>query len=357
MLSEHFTKPTLHRVTRRCTLAVALIAASLGAPLLSGCVSENKSDSNAPTKSTDSKSTDTKSATTNTPTSAGKKFIVGFAQANSKDPWRQVQNASLAAANKKFPDIELKQQDAGNDNGTQIGQVENFLTQKVDLLLISPNESDPLTPTVSKVYDAKIPVVLMDRATSNDKYTTYVGGDNREIGKQAGKFIVEKSNGKGNIVEIYGKAGASATKDRHDGFAEAIAKTPGLKVVDHQDCSYERVPARTYMENVIQKHIPFTIIYAHNDEMALGALAALKAAGKDPKQFIIVGVDGVQEEVINAIKTGDMTATFKYPWLGEEAMQTAHDILTGKTPPKKQVLPTELVTTQNAADYLARLPK
>ena len=335
----------------RQRMAGLLVGALSGLMLLTGCVSDKKEDAG----SAATPQAQTGSAAT-TPT-ATRKYVVGFAQANSKDPWRQVQNASLAAANKKFPDIELKQQDASNDNQTQIGQVENFLTQKIDLLLISPNESAPLTPAVEKVYAAKIPVVLMDRSITSDKYTTYLGGDNHEIGKQAGQFIVEKSKGVGSIVELYGKSAVSATKDRHDGFAEAIAAAPGLKVVDHQDCGFERAPARAYMENVLQKRTPFTIIYAHNDEMALGAIAALKAAGKDPKQFIIVGIDGVQEEVVNAIKAGEMSATFKYPWLGEEALQTAHDILTGKTVEKKQTLPTERVTAENADAYLAKLPK
>ena len=335
-------------ITRRKWLSLSVIVVS-AAGLLTGCVSDKKDD-----------------AASTTPKNAGgegttpppsKKYVVGFAQANSKDPWRQVQNASLVAASRKFPDIEFKEQDAANDNQTQIGQVENFLTQHVNLLLISPNESAPLTPAVGKVYDAKIPVVLMDRAIEGDKYNTYLGGDNHDIGRQAGQFVVDKTKGAGSIVEIYGKMATTATGDRHNGFAEAIAGAPGLKVVDHQDCGFERDKARTYMENVLQKRVPFTIIYAHNDEMALGALAALKAAGKDPKQYTIVGIDGVQAEVINAIKAGEMSATFKYPWLGEEAMQTAHDILTGKTPAKKQTLPTERVTSENADAYLAKLPQ
>ena len=327
------------------------IGALTGLMLLTGCVSDKKDEGASPA------APQSQTGSAATPSTTTKKYVVGFAQANSKDPWRQVQNASLIAAKAKFPDIELKQQDAANDNQTQIGQVENFLTQKIDLLLISPNESAPLTPAVEKVYAAKIPVVLMDRSITSDKYTTYLGGDNHEIGKQAGQFIVEKSKGTGGIVELYGKSAVSAAKDRHDGFAEAIAASPGLKVVDHQDCGFERAPARVYMENVLQKRTPFTIIYAHNDEMALGAIAALKAAGKDPKQYTIVGIDGVQEEVVNAIKAGEMSATFKYPWLGEEAMQTAHDVLTGKTVEKKQTLPTERVTAENADAYLAKLPK
>jgi ribose transport system substrate-binding protein len=329
----------------------ALAMASL--VLISGCINDKNANSggSAPTPAPSAGGGAT------APPAGGKKFVVGFAQANSKDPWRQVQNASLKEAVKQFPEIDLKEQDAANDNQTQIGQVETFLTQKVDLLLISPNESAPLTDAVGKVYDAKIPVVLMDRAIESDKYTTFLGGDNKDIGKQAGEYIVQKSGGKGSIVEIYGKSAATPTRDRHDGFAGAIAGSPGLKVVDHQDCGYERNAARTYMENVLQKHTPFTIIYAHNDEMALGAIAALKAAGKDPKQYIIVGIDGVQEEAINAIKAGEMSATFKYPWLGPEAIQTAHDILAGKQVPKKQTLPTERVTVENADAYLAKLPK
>ena len=337
-------------ITRRRWMNSSLMALS-GFVLLTGCVSDKKDDTTGAT------SAPAKSGGIGEAPSGGKKYVVGFAQANSKDPWRQVQNASLVAASQKFPDIELKEQDAANDNQTQIGQVENFLTQRVNLLLISPNESAPLTPAVGKVYDAKIPVVLLDRAIQGDKYSTYLGGDNHDIGRQAGQFIADKTKGVGSIVEIYGKMATTATGDRHNGFAEAIAAAPGLKVVDHQDCGFERDKARTYMENVLQKHVPFTIIYAHNDEMALGALAALKAAGKDPRQYTIVGIDGVQVEVVNAIKAGEMSATFKYPWLGEEAMQTAHDILTGKISPKKQTLPTERVTADNADAYLAKLPK
>ena len=157
-------------------------------------------------------------------------------------------------------------------------------------------------------------------------------------------------------MEIYGKSAATPTVDRHQGFADAIASAHGLTVVDHYDCGYERLPARNYMENVLQKHVDFNIIYAHNDEMALGAIAALKAAGKDPTKFIIVGIDGVQPEAINAIKAGEMTATFKYPWLGKEAMEVAHKILNGETVEKRIKLPTSLVTKDNADEYLARLP-
>lgn len=317
---------------------------------LAGCMHE---DAKSPTSVQPNQG----AAQSSSPPTGSKHFTVGFAQANSKDPYRQVQNAALKEAAKAYPDITLNIQDAADNSETQIGQVETFVTQKIDLLLISPNEATPLTPVVEKVFDSKIPVVLMERSITSDKYTAWLGGDNKDIGRQAGEYLIKASKGQGKIVEIMGKAGATPTNDRHLGFTNAIGAAPGLKVVDSYNCNYQREPAQTYMENVLQKHTDFNIIYAHNDEMALGAVKALKAAGKDPKKYIIIGIDGVQEEVVKAIMAGDMTATFEYNWLGKEAMETAHKILTGSTVPHKLSLPTELVTKDNAADYLAHLPK
>ncbi len=316
--------------------------------MLGGCVNDAKK----PADGTPAPGSENKPAAT----AGGKHFVIGFAQANSKDPYRQVQNAALKEAVKSFPDCELVIQDAADNSETQIGQVETFITQKINLLLISPNEAAPLTPVVEKA-NGVMPVVLMERGINSEKYTAWLGGDNKEIGKTAGEFLIKTSGGTGKIVEIMGKAGATPTNDRHQGFTDAIAKVSGLKVVDSYNCNYQREPAQTYMENVLQKHTDFNIIYAHNDEMALGAVKALKAAGKDPKKYIIIGIDGVQEEVVKAIQAGDMTATFKYNWLGKEALDTAHKLLTGEKVEKKITLPTELVTKDNAADYLAHLPK
>ena len=316
--------------------------------LLGGCVNDNKK----PTEGTAAVNDGTKPAQS----AAGKHFVVGFAQANSKDPYRQVQNAALKEAAKAYPDIDLVIQDAADNSETQIGQVETFITQKINLLLISPNEATPLTPAVEKAY-AAMPVVLMERGINSEKYTAWLGGDNKQIGKAAGEFLAKVSGGKGKIVELMGKAGATPTNVRHQGFADAIASVPGLTVVEKYNCNYQREPAQTYMENVLQKHTDFNIIYAHNDEMALGAVKALKQNGKDPKNYIIIGIDGVQEEVVKAIQAGEMTATFKYNWLGKEAMETAHKLLNGEKVDKKITLPTELVTKDNAADYLAHLPK
>jgi ribose transport system substrate-binding protein len=331
-----------HPLSRR----IALLSLGLALLLLPGCLNEKKSD----------ESPATGTGQTAAP-AGGKKFKVGFAQANSQDPYRQVQNASLLAAAQKYPDIDFSMADAHQDSNAQIGQIDNFVTNRVDLLMVSPNEAAPLTPKVGEVYDKKIPVILMERGINSDKYTTLIGGNNVQIGTMAGDFLVKRLNGKGTYVEIKGIADATPTKDRSGGFHSVVDKATGIKLVDSYVCNYKRDEAIKYMENLLQKKTPFDAVYAHNDEMALGAMIAMKNAGIDPKGKVIIGIDGVQEESIRAILDGTMSATFKYPWLGEDAMQAAHDILTGKPVAKRITPDTEMVTKDNAQDYLNRLPK
>ena len=313
---------------------------------LAGCLQEKKDASEAP-----------RGAGLGQQAVGGKKFKVGFAQANSQDPWRQVQNASIKAAAAKYPNFELQIQDAQQDSSRQISQIDTFITNKADLLLVSANEAAPLTPKVGETFDKGIPVILMERGINSDKFTTLIGGDNVAIGRMAGEYLVKQTNGKGTYVEIKGVADATPTKDRSSGFHEIVDKAPGLKLAESYVCNYKRDEAIKYVENLIQKKTPFDAIYAHNDEMALGAMIALQNAGIDPKTKIIIGIDGVQEEVIKAILDGKVSATFKYPWLGEEAMKAAHDILTGKSVPKKITPETEMVTRENAQAYLDRLPR
>jgi ribose transport system substrate-binding protein len=323
------------------TVALALLVFGI-----SGCLQEKKEGAAVPAGASPGKEG-----------AVGKVYRVGFAQANSQDPWRQVQNASIRAADEKYADIEVQIQDAAQDSSKQIGQIDNFLTTKADLMLVSANEAAPLTPKVGEVFDKGIPVILMERGINSDKYTTLIGGDNVAIGRMAGQFLVDKTGGNGTYVEIKGVADATPTKDRSAGFHEVADKAPGLKIAESYVCNYKREEAIKYVENLIQKKTPFDAIYAHNDEMALGAMIAMKNAGLDPKSKIIIGIDGVQEEAIKAIIAGEMSATFKYPWLGEEALKAAHDILTGKTVEKKITPETEMVTKENAQAYLDKLPR
>lgn len=280
---------------------------------------------------------------------AAKKFVVGFSQSTMEDPWRIAMIESAKDEAKKYPDIELLIADGGNDNMKQVSDVESFITKGVDLLIISPREAEPLTPVVKKAYEKGIPVILLDRSIVGDTYTCFIGGDNREIGTAAGEFIAEKLGGKGNIVEIQGIMGATPTIDRREGMHAAIAKFPGLKVVVDQPADYKRSPAKTVMENALQSGKKIDCVYAHNDEMALGAYLAAKAAGKE-KGILFVGIDG-QREAVKAVMDGQMGATFVYPFCGPEAIQFAAKILHGEQVPKRVKLATTEITKDNAAKF------
>jgi ribose transport system substrate-binding protein len=224
---------------------------------------------------------------------AADKLVIGFSQGTMNHPWR----VAMVDGNKKYatehyPDVDLVVTDGQNQATKQVSDVESLISRGIKVLVISPLQAQALTPIVKQAMEANIPVVTLDRAV-NTKVTCQVGAQNKPIGVEAGKFIAEKLNGKGNVIEVQGTAGASATIDRHDGFREALKDSPGIKVVADQFCDYLREPAVKFVEDMLQRFGPGQLqaIYAHNDEMALGAIKAVEAAGRS-KEIVIIGIDG-----------------------------------------------------------------
>lgn len=287
--------------------------------------------------------------------SSGEKPLVAFAQANSQDPWRQVFDAETKdAAAKHTSEFSFELQDAQDDPSKQIGLIETFLVKKPKVLLVSP-VTEAVQSAVEKATDAGVPVILLDRSVPGDKWAAYVGGDNVQIGREAGKFVAEKLGGKGVVLMIQGTVGAAPTRDRANGFLEAVKEHPGITVITGDDCGYQRVRARSFMENFLTSGKAFDAVYAHNDEMAIGAFLAMEAA-KAPKK-LIVGIDACQREVIQMIADGKLDATFTYPQPGPAAIEIAAKIIKGEMPTEKQVLlPTEKITQENAAAFLDAHP-
>lgn len=285
----------------------------------------------------------------------GNKPLVAFAQANSKDPWRQVFDKDIKdAANKHADQMSFEEQQADDDVTKQISEIETLLVKKPKVLLVSP-VTEAAEQAVGEAHDAGALVVLLDRSVPGDKWDVYIGGDNYDIGLQAGEFMAKKLNGKGTVLMIRGIADADPTKKRGGGFMDAMKKYPGITVIQGDDCAYQRAKAETYMENFLQSKKPFDAVYAHNDEMAIGAYLAMKAANTPKK--IIVGIDGCQKEVVQYIKDGAIDATFRYPQPGAAGIDIASDYLKGTKPQSKQViLPTEMVTKDNADKYLSEHP-
>jgi ribose transport system substrate-binding protein len=279
------------------------------------------------------------------------KILIGFSQGTMNHPWR----VAMVEGNKKYaaeklPDVELVVTDGQNDSAKQVTDVESLIARGVKVLMISPLTADALSPVVQEALDAGIKVVTLDRKV-NVPVTVHVGALNEPIGEDAGKFLIELLGNKGNVIELQGTGGASATVDRHNGFERAL-KTSGLKVVASQNCDYLRENAVKFMEDQLQRFGPGEIqaVYAHNDEMALGAVQALEAANR-LGEVKVVGVDG-EELAFEAIAAGKMAATFTYPFVAPEGMEVAYKVAKGEQVPADIVLPGKKVDSTNVKEML-----
>lgn len=275
----------------------------------------------------------------------GGRHLIGFSQANLAEPWRKAMNADIAARAKDFPDLEIVYADAGQDNAKQVADVENFLRQKIELLIISPNEAKPLTPIVQRAFAEKIPVIVLDREIEGESYTTFIGADNRAIGHAAGEYAAQILGGKGNVVEIRGLPGSTPARDRSNGFREAIAGFPGITIVHDPVANWLREEAMSQMESALAAHARIDLVYAHNDPMAIGAYLAAKAKGR-AGEMKFIGIDGLPglDGGRQAVADGKLAATFVYPTGGREAVEIAEQILHGQPVLHRITLPTERIT-------------
>lgn len=276
---------------------------------------------------------------------AGKKYTIGMSQCNLGEPWRVQMNADIKAAADKQPEIEVVFKDAQNDTLKQRAHVEEFISAGVDVLIISPKEAQPLTEPVGKAMDAGIPVIVLDRAILGNKYTCFIGADNKKIGRHAGKWIGDKLGGEGKVVELKGLMTSTPGQDRHSGFREAIEGT-GIDVIFEADMKWLEPNARKEMESALARYDDIDLVYGHNDPAAHGAFLAAKAAGRE-KDIIFVGIDGLKQEGQAYVKQGIISASFEYPTGGKEAIDVALDILSGKQVPKQITLRSRVFTKTN----------
>jgi len=281
--------------------------------------------------------------------------LVAFSQANSKDPWRQVfDSETKEAAEKHKNEFTVDEEAAEDDASKQITQIETFTLRQPKVLLVSPADVNVGTET-DKVFASGTPVIMLDRSVPGNKFTCYIGGDNKDIARQAAEYIAKQLNGKGTVLMIQGKSDTTAAMDRKSGAVDAFKKYPGINLVIGDDCKFDRQTAQNFMEAYLQGRKPVDAVYAHNDEMAIGAYTAWENATKGQagaKRPIIVGIDGCQKEMIDMIKDGKIDATFKYPIPGPTGIELAAKLLKGEKPDSQQIiLPTELVTKDTAAKY------
>ncbi|MFV0425542.1 MAG: substrate-binding domain-containing protein [Beutenbergiaceae bacterium] len=328
-----------HVTRKRGLMAAAAIAVSVLA--LSGC---NRDTGGTDTSTGDDSSSDSGSS---------EEITIGFSQAVMNHPFRVAMvegNVDWAAEN--APEVTVDVLDAQDDAATQVTNMETLISQNVDAIILSPVTSDALTPVAQQAMEAGIPVITIDRSVDTE-VTQHIGADNVEIAQNAGDYVVELTGGEGGILEIQGTAGSSAAIDRHEGFLEAIAGS-NLTVVAETDANYELNKATAFVENNLQRfrNGEVSVVYAHNDAMALGARLALEEAGLADDVYII-GIDG-ENQAIEAVNEGRLTATFTYPFGAPEGIQSAIAAANGETLEPELVLESIRIDSSNAADYLGQ---
>jgi ribose transport system substrate-binding protein len=275
-------------------------------------------------------------------------WIIGMSQCNLGEPWRVQMDADIRAAASAHANLRVIFKDAQNNSLTQRAQVEEFVQQGVDLIIISPKEAAPLTNPVAAAYRQGIPVIVLDRAVQGDQYTTFIGADNVRIGREAGTWIREALRGTGKIVELKGLMTSTPGQDRNRGFLEGIdlAANPGLEIVFTGEMQWLEPNARREMESALAAHPRIDAVYAHNDPGAHGAWLAARAAGREG-EMVFVGIDALPQEGRQYVAQGILDATFLYPTGGGEAVETALAILQGRQVPRHVVLGTRLFTSTN----------
>jgi ribose transport system substrate-binding protein len=311
---------------------VQFILGVAAAAILAGC---GKSSSPAPEAAAPAAPGQTPAAST----TGARTYTIGMSQCNLGEPWRVQMDEDIRKAAEAHPELKVVFKDAQNDTLKQRSQIEEFVSAKVDALIVSPREAQPLTDPVAAAMDAGIPVIVLDRAVLGDKYTCFIGADNKKIGKAAGEWIVKKLGGKGNVVELEGLMTTIPGQDRHEGFREGIAGS-GIDVIFTSEMKWLEPNARSEMESALARFDKIDLVYAHNDPGAHGAYLAAKEAGRTG--ILFVGIDALPQEGVAYVQQGILDATFRYPTGGAEAIDAALKVLHGQTVPKKIVLGTML---------------
>lgn len=249
-------------------------------------------------------------------------------------------------------DVELTVVDAGGDAAKQLQQVETFISQKVDAIIMQPQEQEACSPAIDKAKAAGIPIINCNSLTITEP-DAYVGSNDSESAEIAMTYIAEQLGGKGNVLMMHGHPGQTAEVKRTEGAMDILAQNPDMTLLDEQTADWDRAEAMTLMENWIQAYgDQINAVFCQNDEMALGALNALVQAGKKDN-VLVVGVDAI-DDALQSVKDGKMDATVYQDCKGqaEGAIEAAYKLAKGESVEKEILIPFILVTTENVDEYL-----
>lgn len=276
-----------------------------------------------------------------------KKYVIGVSQC-SEDIWRDKLNDELVMSTYQHDNVSLKFASANDNDKLQKQQIEQFIKEGVNLLIVSPNQIHTISSVVDKAYDAGIPVILFDRKTDSKKYTAFIGADNYEAGHEMGLFIAHQLGGKGNVVEIGGLKGSSPAIERDRGFTEALKAYPDIKIVGRYYTDWQEERAAVVMDSILAQGIKIDYVFGQNDRIAAGARKLAMKRGEKAMKFVGIDALPVAGGGMEDVRDGRLVASYIYPTRGDLVMQLALNILEKKPFHRDNYLKGTLVTIDNA---------
>lgn len=279
---------------------------------------------------------------------AHKRFVVGVSQC-SEDTWRDKLNEELRIA-ATYYDVDLQIKSANDDVRLQTEQINRFVEQGVDLLVVAPGQVS-ISPAIDKAYEKGIPVIVFDRRTRSNKYTAYIGADNHDIGASMAEFMANANTAGTKVVELCGLSSSSPAIERDAGFDSVAAHRPNIDIVKKVYADWTEEGAYRVMDSLLSTPYPaFNCLFAHNDRMAMGARRAVVKHGIDPKTIKLCGIDAMPQQGggMQLVAEGKLFASSIYPTRGDEVMRLAMKILTHKPYDRENRLSSALVTEANA---------
>ena len=260
----------------------------------------------------------------------GKDYVIGISQCMTDDDWRQAMIREVGIEASNYDNLKVIIKDANSNNDRQIEQIRELIKQKVDVLVISPLESAPLTAVTEEAYRAGIPTIITDRKVNTNQYTTFVGANNYELGVTAGKYAARYLPPDATVLEIWGAKGSSPAQERHNGFRDALSERKDLTFVPVEGEWKEDIAARSLREMKLSQPVDF--VFAHNDVMAIAARKYLLSTDSAKgKHLPVIGMDAVSEAGLQAIADGRINTSFLYPTGGEQVVRTAMRLINGET--------------------------
>nr|WP_303310964.1 substrate-binding domain-containing protein [Hymenobacter sp. BT730] len=275
-------------------------------------------------------------------------YRIGFSQCSTSGPWREAMLAGMKRELSFHSEAQLRMLDAQDNSQRQQQQIRELLRGGIDLLIVSPYESGPVTPAVEEAVNQGVPVVLLDRRTASPRYTAYVGGDNMEVGQTAARYAARLLYQHGHVAEVLGTPGSSATTERHQGFVQALAAYPGMQLAGQVTGNWKEKTLKPELIKLLRAHPEVTLIFAHNDAMGRGAHEVCEQLGI-AKRVKVIGVDGMAGpgEGIDLVERGVLSASVLYSPGGEEAIRTALQILNKQAFKRENTLGTLVIDSTN----------